>query len=198
MSIDRDAARRAVADFLRALGHDPSASPDLEKTPERVVSAFADELLSGYAVDLDALLRDGAAESPASVPGVVALKGIAVSTMCPHHLLPALGEAEVAYVPGTTVLGLGTIARLVDAFARRLTLQEVIGQEVVTTLMSRAGARGAYCRIELQHGCVRARGACQASARAVTIASAGSLEGQAGLGLLTLALRDAPRVSSGR
>jgi GTP cyclohydrolase I len=207
MSVDREAARRAIADFLRALGHESSASEELEKTPERVVAAFADELLSGYDVDLESLLRDGASPAPAAAAGgppsgiaprVVAVTGIAVSTVCPHHLLPALGEAEVAYAPGATVLGLGTVARLVDAFARRLTLQEGIGHHVVTTLMSRAGARGAYCRIELTHGCLSARGACQARARAVTVSSAGSFQDASGIALLELALRDAPRASEAR
>jgi GTP cyclohydrolase I len=198
MSVDRAAARRAIADFLRALGHDPSADAELEKTPERVVAAFADELLSGYAVDLDALLRDGASPAPAAAAGVVAVKGIALSTVCPHHLLPALGHADVAYAPGATVLGLGTVARLVDAFARRLTLQEGIGHHVVETLMTRAGARGAYCRIELTHGCLSARGACQANARAVTVSSAGSLLEPAGVALLELSLRDAPQASERR
>ena len=198
MTVDRAAARRAIADFLRALGHDPSASEELEKTPERVVAAFADELLSGYDVDLEALLRDGASPAPAAAAGIVAVTGISVSTVCPHHLLPALGEAQVAYAPGSTVLGLGTVARLLDAFARRLTLQEGIGHHVVTTLMSRAGARGAYCRIELTHGCLSARGACQASARAVTVSSAGSFQEASGIALLELALRDATRASEAR
>jgi GTP cyclohydrolase I len=216
MSVDRDAARRAIADFLRALGHDPSASEELEKTPDRVVAAFADELLAGYDVDLESLLKDGASPAPLAAAGVpssgidalrdprggaprvVAVKGISVSTVCPHHLLPALGDAAVAYAPGATVLGLGTIARLVDAFARRLTLQEGIGHHVVTTLMSRVGALGAYCRIELTHGCLSARGACQANARAVTVSSAGSFQEASGIALLELALRDAPRASETR
>ncbi len=154
------------------------------------MAAFADELLSGYDVDLEALLRDGASPAPAAAAGIVAVTGIAVSTVCPHHLLPALGEAQVAYAPGSTVLGLGTVARLLDAFARRLTLQEGIGHHVVTTLMSRAGARGAYCRIELTHGCLSARGACQASARAVTVSSAGSFQDATGT---RLARARAPR-----
>src|SRR5687768_817584 len=124
MAADREAARRAIADFLRALGHDPSLEADLEKTPERVVSAYADELLSGYDVDIDQLIADGASSEALTTSGVVAVREIKIATVCPHHLLPALGNATVAYEPGALVLGLGTLARLVDAFARRLTLQE--------------------------------------------------------------------------
>jgi GTP cyclohydrolase IA len=190
MAVDREAARRAIADFLRALGRDPASEPELDKTPERVVDAYADELLSGYDVDLDLLLDDGASAQVQS-SGIVAVRGIRIATVCPHHLLPALGSATVAYAPGARVLGLGTLARLVDAFARRLTLQEAIGENVVQALIDRAGARGAYCEIELVHGCLSARGPCQALARAVTTACAGTLSGADGSAALALALGSA-------
>jgi GTP cyclohydrolase IA len=175
MAVDREAARHAIAEFLRALGRDPSLETELEKTPERVVAAYADELLSGYDVDIEQLIADGASHEPVPSTGIVAVREIKIATVCPHHLLPALGNATVAYEPGRVVLGLGTLARLVDAFARRLTLQERIGDNVVRTLMESAQARGAYCQIELVHGCLSARGPCQAQARALTLARAGTL-----------------------
>jgi len=171
--MDRRAARAAIGDFLRALGHDPATTPELGETPERVVEAFADELLSGYAVDLPALIAAGSTATAGS--GVVALSDIAVATVCPHHLMPGLGRANVVYRPGERVLGLGTIARLVEACARRLVLQETIGADVVRALRTLAGARGAYCEITLVHGCLSARGACQTNARATTIACDGEL-----------------------
>jgi len=191
MAVDREAAKGAIADFLRALGRDPSVEPELEKTPERVVAAYADELLSGYDVDVDRLIAEGASTEPVSASGIVAVRGIRLATVCPHHLLPALGSATVAYAPGGLVLGLGTLARLVEAFARRLTLQERIGDSVVGALMSKAGAQGAYCEIELVHGCLSARGPCQTQARAVTVARAGSLAETDAAGPLGLALKSA-------
>jgi len=107
--------------------------------------------------------------------GVVALRDISVATVCPHHLMPGLGRANVVYKPGARVLGLGAIARLVDACARRLALQETIAEDVVKALLEHAGARGAYCEVTLVHGCLSARGACQANARATSIARAGEL-----------------------
>ncbi len=187
MSVDREAAEAAILAFLRALGFDPALSPELEQTPARVVAAYADELLKGYAVDVDRLIADAA--SPAEPDaGIVVLRGVDVTTMCPHHLLPALGSAVVAYAPGTLVLGLGTLARLVDAFARRLTLQEAIGQNVVRALLDRAGALGAYCEIELRHGCLSARGPCQAQAQAITMARGGTFAQPQGVAALALAL----------
>jgi GTP cyclohydrolase I len=175
MTVDRHGAENAIQAFLKALGHDPAMNPELARTPALVTEAFERELLSGYAVDVPALL---AAES--SVPsrdgahGLVVVGGIQVATVCPHHLLPGMGRATVAYLPGNRLVGIGAIARTVDAFARRLTLQESIGEEVVRALVGHAGARGAYCRLELTHACLSARGARQGSAAVVTVARAGS------------------------
>ena len=172
--MDRAAAERAIADFLRALGRDPSQDPELRETPKRVAEAFADELLVGYATDLELLLREGS-PAPRDPAGIVVVRDIAVATVCPHHLLSSLGHAIVAYRPGQRVLGLGTIARLVDACSRRLALQERIGEMVVDSLVRQGGARGAFCRITLRHSCLSARGARQADATVSTLASAGDL-----------------------
>jgi GTP cyclohydrolase I len=172
--MDKSAARAAIAEFLRALGRDARSEPELAETPARVVDAYADELLAGYAVDRRALVLDGStlAQTPA---GVVALRDLSVATVCPHHLMPGLGRGNVVYRPGDRVLGLGAIARLVDACARRLVLQETIAEDVVQGLLEDAGARGAYCEITLVHGCLSARGACQANARATSIVRRGEL-----------------------
>jgi GTP cyclohydrolase I len=172
--IDRRRAESAIADFLRALGHDPQAEPELRETPARVMEAFADELLSGYAVDLAELVRSGSAEATGGAV-VVALRDIDVATVCPHHLMPGIGRAQVVYRPGARLLGLGAIARLVDACSRRLALQETIANDVAAALMTHAGARGVYVELTLTHGCLSARGACQARARATTFALTGDL-----------------------
>ena len=172
--MDRALAERAIADFLRALGHDPDADAELAATPARVTEAFADELLRGYAVDIGRLITEGSSPAP---PGaaVVAITGIDVATVCPHHLMPGIGRGAVVYRPGARLLGLGTIARLVDACSRRLVLQESITSEVVRALQTHAGARGAYCEVTLVHGCLSARGACQARAQATSLSRVGEL-----------------------
>jgi GTP cyclohydrolase I len=176
MTMDRDAAARAVRDLLRALGYDPDADPALRDTPERVADAWANELLSGRNVDLEALVRAGVVqEAAAAAASVVLVRDIDVATLCPHHLLPAHGTATVAYLPGTLLLGLGTIAHLVNACARRLSLQERVGEMVVEALIQVAGARGAFCRLSLWHSCLALRGARQAHATVRTIATGGEL-----------------------
>ena len=172
--MNRDAARAAIRDFLIALGHDPKKNPELAETPARVVDAFADELLAGYGRDVAGLVTKDSSPAPAQ-PGLIAVRDIAIATVCPHHLMPAIGRANVIYRPGERILGIGVIARLADACARRLVLQETIGQDVVSALMTHAGARGALCEITLRHGCLSARGAHQVDARVTTVARSGEL-----------------------
>ena len=172
--MDREAARAAIRDFLIALGHDPLKNPELVETPARVVEAFADELLAGYGRNLAELVTKDSSPAPTNA-GLIAIRDVAVATVCPHHLMPAIGRANVIYRPGSRILGLGVIARLVDACARRLVLQETIGEDVVSALMKHAGARGALCEITLSHGCLSARGAHQVDARVTTIARSGEI-----------------------
>jgi len=190
MPSSRPDAERAIRDFLKALGHDPT-SDILRDTPRRVVDAFADELLAGYGVDIPELLAAGSEPALAAYAGIVVVRNVNVSTVCPHHLMPAVGAATVAYEPGKRILGLGTLAKLVQTYARRLSLQEQIGTNVVETLIAH-GARGAYCRLELRHSCLSARGAEQHHASVASIATGGSFASEPGLSALALALGSEP------
>ena len=170
--IDRRAAAQAIEDFLRALGHEPEG--ELAGTGERVADAWADDLLEGEAIDAAALLREGALDLDAQGSGLVLVRDLAVTTMCPHHLLPAHGTATVAYMPGARVAGIGTIAHVVDVLAHRLTLQERISDDVVALLVHELGARGALCRLALTHSCLIARGERKTGSIVETLAVAGT------------------------
>lgn len=154
--MDKVAAARAIDAFLLALGRDPNEEPELRGTGARVAAAFADELCRGYAVDVDALLRENTILVDSS--GLVFLRDIAVSTICPHHLMLGTGLATVAYAPRGKILGVGAIARVVDAFSQRLALQEAIGEDVVKALAAHLDPEWAMCRIVMSHGCMTARG----------------------------------------
>ncbi|MCC6217147.1 MAG: GTP cyclohydrolase I [Polyangiaceae bacterium] len=186
-TLDLERAERAVRELLAALGHDADSEAELRETPARVAQSLARELLAGERVDPVALVAEGVSPAPPGA-GIVAVHGIAVAAMCPHHLLPALGVASVGYLPGGQLLGLGTLAAVVDACARRLVLQEEIGVLVTEAILLGAGARGAYCRLELTHSCFSARGARQAAARVVTSHATGALAGEAGAQLVARAL----------
>jgi GTP cyclohydrolase I len=153
--IDRNAAAQAIDAFLRALGRDPDREPELRGTGARVTQAWADELLAGYRVDVDRLLADNVF---AGTTDLVVVREIPVHTMCPHHLLGSSGTATVAFAPDKHLVGVGTVAAVVDAFARRLALQEQMGRNVVNALAAHLSPRWSACRLVLTHGCMTARG----------------------------------------
>ena len=113
--MNREAAASAIEAFLRALGRDAAREPDLAGTPERVARAWTEELLEGYGVDVDALLSQNVF---AGTSELVVVRDVPVATVCPHHLMASSGLAFVAYAPEEHLVGVGTVARLVDAFNR--------------------------------------------------------------------------------
>ena len=168
--MDREAAARAIDAFLLALGRDAGNEPELAGTGARVAAAFADELLTGYTVDVDALLSQNVF---AGQSDTVVVRDVPVATMCPHHLMPAAGVATVAFAPAGRLVGVGTVARVLDAYARRLALQEQIGEHVVGALEKHLHPRWAACRIVLSHACMTARGERTHGARVETVAIRG-------------------------
>jgi GTP cyclohydrolase IA len=172
MAIDRTAAANAIDAFLRAIGRDAEREPDLVGTGARVADAYIDELCAGYAVDTRALLA--ASSIPGATEGFVVVRDIPVTTMCPHHLLPATGTATIAMHARERLVGLGTLASLVDAHARRLTLQERIGEAVVADIEAVLEPDWVGCRIVLVHGCMVARGERAIGSRVETIALRGA------------------------
>jgi GTP cyclohydrolase I len=168
--MNREAAARAIDDFLRALGRDPEHEPELLGTGARVAAAYADDLLAGYAVDVDALLSQNVFAGHSEL---VVVRDIPLATTCPHHLMPGTGLATVAFSPDEHLVGVGTVARLVDAFARRLALQEQIGERAVAALQKHLAPRWAACRITMTHACMTTRGERTHGARVETLALAG-------------------------
>lgn len=152
---DREAAAKAIDAFLRALGRDPAREPELAGTGARVAAAFADDLLCGYGVDVDGLLAQNVFEGRG---GVVVVRDIPLATLCPHHLLPASGLAAVAFGPDRHLVGVGTVAAIVEAYSRRLALQEQIGEDVATALQKHLAPRWVACRLTMTHACMTLRG----------------------------------------
>lgn len=184
--MDRRAAAKAIGDFLRALGHEPEG--ELAGTGERVADAWADDLLEGEAIDAAAVLREGSLGVTQSGMDLVVVRDIAVTTVCPHHLLPAFGSASVVYLPGGRVAGIGTLARVVDVVSRRLTLQEQIGRTVVDLLCNELGARGALCKLSLTHTCLVSRGERKTSALVETASLGGDFASDAEMRTLAFAM----------
>jgi GTP cyclohydrolase IA len=174
VTVDSHAIKRAISEILVAVGEDPSRD-GLAKTPERVAELYED-LFQGVGVDPVTVLTTARKvdSTPEERGDLVALRDIAFYSMCEHHLLPFSGQASVVYQPGQEILGLSTLATLIDVVAKRPQLQERIGEMVVGALVSSGVAKGALVMISAQHGCVSYRGPKQ-HLTTVTIAAEGSL-----------------------
>jgi GTP cyclohydrolase I len=166
-------AARAIEEFLSALGLELEG--ELVGTGERVATAWATEFLAGVGADPARVLMAGALEVKAGA-GPVVLHGLEVATMCPHHLLPSHGTASVGFFPRSRLVGLGAIQQAVDLCARRLILQESLGELIADTLLSGLDATGTFCRLALTHTCFSTRGERQAHAVIETIAFRGTCE----------------------
>ena len=156
--------RDHVRAVLAAIGEDP-AREGLEKTPERVEKAFR-FLTQGYAQDVGALLTQ--ALFTVDYDEMVIIKDIDVFSMCEHHLLPFFGRAHVAYLPKGKVVGLSKIPRLVDAFARRLQVQERLTVQIAEAIQQHVRPRGVGVVIEAMHLCMIMRGVEKQNSVAVT------------------------------
>lgn len=172
--VDRDRAVAAVRDLLEAVGEDVDRL-GLMRTPERVADLYL-ELFSGIGSDPASALGAPVALTENEQPGeLVGVTGIPFRSMCEHHLLPFEGTVDVYYAPARHIAGLSRIARLVDAAARRPQLQERLGQQITDAMMTVLRPHGVAVRIEAAHGCVAHLEPAAASARAVTVATAGAL-----------------------
>jgi GTP cyclohydrolase IA len=148
---------------LEYIGEDPNRE-GLKDTPNRIVRSW-DELFAGYGQDPKELLRHFDAET---YDQIVLLRDIELYSMCEHHMLPFTGIAHVAYIPNGRVIGISKLARLVDIYARRLQIQERLGEQVTSFLMEELQAQGAACIIEASHMCMRMRGCSKQRSTMVT------------------------------
>jgi GTP cyclohydrolase I len=143
-----------IINILQHLGEDPNRE-GLKGTPQRVVKSWK-EIYGGYGINPASIFT-----TFSDVEGysqIVLLKDIEFFSTCEHHMLSFYGKAHVAYLPKGKVIGISKLARLVDIFARRLQIQERIGEQVTNALMEHLKPEGAACIIEASHMCMRMRG----------------------------------------
>jgi GTP cyclohydrolase IA len=162
-------AEAAVALVLTHLGYDPT-SPGLVDTPGRVVRALR-ELTAGHAQDPAAILsRQFPSDERCDNDEIIALSGITFEAVCEHHMMPFTGTVTVAYIPviGAPVVGLSKLARLVDVYARRLTMQERLTRQITTALDAHLSTRGSACIVCSHHTCMGLRGVRKPGAEMVT------------------------------
>ena len=160
------------SDILDALGEDPNRE-GLIKTPERVAKALQ-FLTHGYDIDAASVLRSAMFEEDYSQ--MVVVKDIEVYSMCEHHMLPFFGKAHIAYIPNGHIVGLSKIPRVVDAFARRLQVQERLTNEIRDCIQETLNPAGVAVVIECKHMCMAMRGVQKQNSVTTTSAFTGAFQ----------------------
>ncbi|HTV54594.1 MAG TPA: GTP cyclohydrolase I FolE [Terriglobia bacterium] len=158
-----------IRELIELLGENASRS-GLLKTPNRVARSLT-FLTSGYRQDPGKILNGALYE--VAYDEMVIVKDIEVFSLCEHHLLPFFGRCHVAYIPSKKVIGLSKIPRLVDAFARRLQIQERLTSQIAKTIMESIHPLGVGVVIEARHLCMIMRGVEKQNSIAVTSAMLG-------------------------
>lgn len=170
------AAIRSIADKYRAILRDIGEDPEregLQKTPERVAKALQ-FLTHGYDLDPAGILRS--AMFSEEYQQMVIVKDIEIYSLCEHHMLPFFGKAHVAYIPNGRIVGLSKIPRVVDAYARRLQVQERLTVDIRNCIQDTLQPSGVAVVIEAQHMCMIMRGIQKQHSVATTSAFTGEFE----------------------
>jgi GTP cyclohydrolase IA len=160
---------RTVEQQLSLLGED-AARAGLKRTPTRVARALQ-FLTSGYRQDVARLINEAIFEE--SNQEMILVRDIEVYSLCEHHMLPFFGKAHVAYVPEGRIIGLSKIPRIVDAFARRLQVQERLTEQIAAALDGALSPKGVGVIIEARHLCMMMRGVEKQNSSATTSAMIG-------------------------
>lgn len=151
----RNEVEEAVRTLIRWAGDDP-AREGLLDTPERVVRAY-EELFQGYEQD-PAEILSRTFEEVEDYDEMVVLRDIRFTSFCEHHMMPFVGKAHIAYLPDKKVVGLSKLARLVNAYARRLQIQEKMTAQIANSLNDILKPKGVGVVVEAVHQCMTARG----------------------------------------
>ncbi len=172
----RKEAEQAVRTLLRWTGDDPDRE-GLRETPKRVVRAYQ-EWFSGYGVEPAAYL----AKTFEEIDGydeMVILRNVRFESHCEHHIAPIIGVAHIAYLPDRRIVGISKLARLVEAFAKRLQVQEKMTAQIANALDDVLQPKGVGVVLEASHGCMSTRGINKAGLTMVTSQMIGAFRSNA-------------------
>ena len=163
--ISKEEAKKAIQTILKYIGENPDREGLIE-TPKRVIKAF-DEYFSGYAEDPQLYLE----KTFGDVEGyddMVIQKNISIQSHCEHHMAPIIGIAHVAYIPSEKVVGLSKLARVVEAYSRRLQTQERLTMQIANAINKGLKAHGTAVCVDAVHQCMTTRGVMKENATTVT------------------------------
>ena len=161
----REEAEEAVRTLLRWAGDNPERE-GLVGTPDRVVRAY-EEFFAGYDEDPAEMLQR-TFEEVEGYDEVVVLRDIRLESHCEHHMVPIIGKVHIGYLPDRRVVGISKLARVVDAYAHRLQIQEKLTAQIANTLQEGLQPRGVAVVIEASHQCMTTRGVHKSDVAMVT------------------------------
>ncbi len=161
----REEAEAAVRTLIRWAGDDPGRE-GLAGTPDRVVRSY-EEFYAGYGQDPRDMLQR-TFEEVEGYDEVVALRDIGIQSHCEHHMVAIIGRVHVGYLPDKRVVGISKLARVVDAFAHRLQIQEKMTAQIANTLQDVLQPRGVAVVVEAAHHCMTTRGVHKSEVTMVT------------------------------
>ena len=163
--ISDDTAEEAIRTIIQWIGEDPERE-GLKSTPKRVIKAFK-EYFQGYNVDPSHYLQKTFTEVE-GYDDMVIEKNINIRSHCEHHMAPITGVAHVAYIPAKKVVGLSKLARVVEAFSKRLQTQERLTMQIAKIIMNVLKPRGVAVTIDASHQCMTDRGVKKEKATTIT------------------------------
>ena len=189
----RSDAEAAVRTLIEWAGDDPDRE-GLKGTPERVVRAY-EEFFAGYADDPVSLLAT-TFEKTVAYDQMIVLRDIRLESHCEHHIVPILGKAHVGYLPAERVVGISKLVRLVDAFAKRMQIQEALTSQIADTIQDVLEPLGVGVVIEAAHQCMTTRGIHKPGVSMVTSRMLGSFRDDPATRREFLAMIGSPRSGS--
>ena len=163
---------KSYRESIELLGEDPHRE-GLLKTPERVAKSMQ-YLTHGYQIDAKAILES--AKFHEDVNEMILVKDIELYSLCEHHMLPFYGKAHVAYIPNGVITGLSKIARVVDAYSRRLQVQERLTTQILNIIQETLNPLGVAVVIEASHLCMMMRGVQKQNSVTTTSAFCGQFQ----------------------
>jgi GTP cyclohydrolase I len=161
----REEAMQAVRTLIAWAGDDPGRE-GLQETPARVVKAY-EEFFAGYDMDPDQILSR-TFEEVEGYDEIVCVKNIRLESHCEHHMVPFVGTAHVGYLPGSRIVGISKLARVVDVYAKRLQTQEALTAQIADSIQRCLHPKGAAVVVDAEHMCMSARGVHKAETSTVT------------------------------
>lgn len=167
--VDKERIQFLTKEFLLAIGEDPNRE-GLIDTPRRVAD-MCDELLNPERANMKYTVFNSN-----DYGGIVLVRDIDFSSMCEHHLMPFIGKAHIAYIPGKEVIGISKLARIVDKHAKCLQLQERLAKEIMQDMQESLMPKGIAIYLEAKHLCMNIRGIMRRNASTVTTLFSGEFE----------------------